>query len=126
MKKLITILMFLFLVLSASGQVFKFKTTGAVLVDKSYNVTEIKGTGYHTFDFTNKMITLKTIDGNGTNTFHFKIISATKSENGVYSMKVTSTDLPGMTSVSFAPTLPYLSYTGDKGEILHVITEIIK
>lgn len=61
MKKLITILMFLFLVLLVNAQVIKYKSTQSSRTDNSLNTKRLEETSYLTFDFDKKLITIKTL-----------------------------------------------------------------
>lgn len=110
MKKLITILMFLFLIQTVNGQLLKFKAILTYHTDNALNMTKLNEITYLTFDFDKKLITIKSIVNTGNKIFTFKMITAVFEKGTMmgdcYKIKVSSYDLPEIIAISFNPEFP--------------------
>lgn len=116
----------MFLISELSGQVYKFKSDKAALVDNSLNSTNYYETSYLTFDYNNKLVTVKI----GAQEFKFKMIRAVFEKatmmGDCYKIYLYG-DLPklkGLESVSFNPAIQFVWFDGPSGTLTFSVTPI--
>lgn len=130
MKKLLILVLFIFTVFNLSGQIYKFKSEKAALTDYRLNSTNYNETAYLTFDFNNKMVTIKIGTGSNPQVFNFKMIRSVFEKGTMmgdcYKIYISGNlpRLKDIESVSFNPNLPSVWFDGPSGTLLFSVSPI--
>jgi len=130
MKKLLLTFILLLTIIGVYGQVHKFKSEKAALVDNSLNSRNYYETTYITFDFDERIVTVKIESSTNPQEFKFKMIRSVFEKGTMmgdcYKIYLTGNlpKLRGIESVSFNPNLPYVWFDSPNGTLTFSVKAI--